>query len=87
MPLPDGSFASLNTASRVSVRFTPERRAVRLEEGEAWYQVAHDRARPFVVEAGPVRVQAVGTAFSVRRREGGVDVFGSGLRFIHGSPL
>ena len=51
-----------------------QRRDVKLENGEAWFQVAHDKARPFVVEAGDVRVQAVGTAFSVRRREGGADV-------------
>jgi transmembrane sensor len=72
--LADGSIASVNTATRVSVALSQERRQVRLEDGEAWFQVAHDKARPFIVEAGDVRVQAVGTAFSVRRREGGADV-------------
>ena len=74
VPLADGSFASLNTASRISVAIGGERRRVTLEQGEAWFQVAHDRQRPFVVEAGQVRVQAVGTEFSVRRRDGGADV-------------
>jgi transmembrane sensor len=74
VPLPDGSFASLNTASKVSVAMDSNRRRVRLDEGEAWFQVAHDRQRPFVVEAGDIRVQAVGTEFSVRMREGGADV-------------
>src|SRR6218665_280925 len=73
VPLADGSYASLNTASKVAVAMAPDRRSVRLEQGEAWFQVAHDRARPFVVEAGSVRVQAVGTAFSVRLRDGGAD--------------
>src|SRR3546814_19688281 len=40
----------------------------------AWFQVAKDRARPFVVEVGDVRVRAVGTAFGVKRTAGGVDV-------------
>lgn len=74
VPLADGSFASLNTASRVEVAIGNQRRTVRLEEGEVWFQVAHDPTRPFIVEAGDVRVQAVGTAFSVRRREDGADV-------------
>jgi transmembrane sensor len=74
VPLGDGSFASLNTSSRIEVAMTPDRRSIRLDQGEAWFQVAHDRNRPFIVEAGEVWVEAVGTAFSVRRREGGVDV-------------
>jgi transmembrane sensor len=49
-------------------------RLVRIERGEAWFQVAKDADRPFLVEAGRVRVQAVGTAFSVRRVEDGVEV-------------
>ncbi|MDH2149019.1 MULTISPECIES: FecR family protein [Sphingomonadaceae] len=74
VPLPDGSVASVNTASDVAVVMVDKRRDVRLNDGEAWFQVAHDKNRPFVVEAGTVRVKAVGTAFSVRRRDDGADV-------------
>jgi transmembrane sensor len=74
VPLADGSVASVNTNSKVAVAIAGQRRDVKLEDGEAWFQVAHDKERPFIVEAGEVRVQAVGTAFSVRRREGGADV-------------
>lgn len=75
IPLPDGSVASINTSSRLAVTMKEgPQRIVRLEEGEAWFQVAHDRARPFIVEAGNIRVRAVGTAFSVRRRDNGADV-------------
>lgn len=74
VPLTDGSVASVNTNSKVAVAMEGERRQVKLEDGEVWFQVAPDKARPFVVEAGGVRVQAVGTAFSVRRRSGGADV-------------
>jgi transmembrane sensor len=67
VPLDDGSMAIVNTDTRVRVDLQPRLRAVKLDEGEAWFEVAKDRDRPFVVTAGDVRVRAVGTAFSVRR--------------------
>lgn len=74
VPLGDGSMAVVNTASRVAVALAPDTRAVTLDQGEAWFQVAKDKTRPFVVSAGDVRVRAIGTAFSVRRHSGGADV-------------
>lgn len=67
VPLSDGSMAIVNTDTRVRIDLQPELRAITLAEGEAWFEVAKDRDRPFVVTAGDVRVRAVGTAFSVRR--------------------
>ncbi len=74
LPLPDGSLAVVNTQTRMAVVLRPDSRLVSLDRGEAWFAVAKDRARPFVVEAGDVRVRAVGTAFSVRKLPYGVDV-------------
>lgn len=74
IPLSDRSIAAINTSSRIEVAFEPHRRRVRLDQGEVFFKVAKDRTRPFVVEAGDVRVEAVGTAFSVRRRADGADV-------------
>lgn len=74
VPLADGSVAAINTASKIEVALAEKRRSVVLDRGEAWFQVAKDPERPFVVEAGRVRVQAVGTAFSVRRRDNGAEV-------------
>lgn len=65
--LEDGSVITLNTASHINVRYDEGRRLVRLEEGEALFDVAHDAARPFVVEAGGTNVRAVGTSFTVKR--------------------
>jgi transmembrane sensor len=73
-PLKDGSAVVINTASAIEVAFRQKQRTIRLREGEAWFQVAHDVQRPFVVEAGAIRVRAVGTAFSVRRRPHGADI-------------
>ena len=72
--LDDGSTIVLNTASRTHVRMTPEQRSVALDDGEAWFAVAKDHARPFIVSAGDVRVRAVGTAFAVRRHVGRAEV-------------
>jgi transmembrane sensor len=74
LPLADGSTAAINTQSEVTIAFDRGRRTVALDRGEAFFQVAHDTSRPFLVEAGRIRVLAVGTAFSVRRRDGGADV-------------
>jgi transmembrane sensor len=74
VPMADGSVAAINTSSELEVDMQPRLRAVKLERGEVWFAVAKDAHRPFVVESGPVRVRAVGTAFSVRKREGGSDV-------------
>lgn len=84
--LPDGSRIELGGATSVALDFTTERRLVIADEGEVFYRVKKDPARPFIVKAGPVSVTAVGTAFSVRREgetvsvvvaEGVVDVLGA----------
>lgn len=74
VPLDDGSMAVVNTGSRLAVQLRSDQRNVELDSGEAWFQVAKQPTRPFVVSAGDVRVRAVGTAFSVRRHGGGADV-------------
>jgi len=67
VPLGDGSSAAINTASRIEVAMASDQRLVKLAQGEAWFDVARDRARPFVVEARDVRLRAIDGAFSVRR--------------------
>jgi transmembrane sensor len=74
IPLQDTSVANLNTDSEIEVKMSKSLRRIDLRKGEAWFEVAKNPDRPFVVEAGGIRVRAVGTAFSVRRREGGSDV-------------
>lgn len=64
--LEDSSVLTLDTASRASVSFGDGQRSVRLYAGQAFFKVAHDAARPFVVTAGDTRVVALGTEFDVR---------------------
>ncbi|WP_037537654.1 FecR family protein [Sphingomonas sp. PR090111-T3T-6A] len=70
VPLGDGSVVTLDTHSVVEAAFSEQRRAIHLVSGVAYFEVAHDPSRPFVVEARDVSVRAVGTAFSVRNIEG-----------------
>jgi len=65
LTLEDGSIVELNGQAKVEVQFTPAERRVRLVRGEAYFAVAKNPSRPFIVSAGAVTVRAVGTAFSV----------------------
>jgi transmembrane sensor len=83
--LKDGSVVTLNTASEIQVSYSDALRGVELVQGEALFDVAKNKTRPFVVSAGDTNVRAVGTSFTVRRleaapvqvlvREGVVEVF------------
>lgn len=70
--LPDGSTAEMSTRTVMSLDFTPDLRLVHLLEGEAFFSVAADATRPFVVEAHNGRTRALGTAFSVAHQSSGI---------------
>jgi transmembrane sensor len=67
VPMSDGSKVTLNTDSQIRISVTEQERRVSLGRGEAFFEVAKDPKRPFVVVAGHCRVVAVGTQFSVWR--------------------
>lgn len=72
--LADGSRLHVNTDSRVRVAFSRSERRITLARGQAFFDVAHDPQRPFVVAAGGARVRALGTKFEVRREAADVRV-------------
>ncbi|PJO54355.1 hypothetical protein CR156_10645 [Stenotrophomonas lactitubi] len=51
--------------SELGVRIDANRRALQLRHGQAWFQVAPDRDRPFQVHTPHGTVTAVGTAFDI----------------------
>lgn len=65
--LSDGSRATLSSDSRIDIALSQAQRHIDLDRGEAFFEVAKDAGRPFVVNAGARRAVAVGTCFSVRR--------------------
>ena len=72
--LPDGSHVELNTHSAASVDYSGTERKVTLKRGEAWFNVARNTARPFVVHADDVRVTVLGTKFNVRRLDDSISI-------------
>ncbi len=72
--LADGSLLVLSANSLVDVAYSRGRRSLSVQRGEAYFEVKHDAERPFVVEAGGVRVTAVGTAFNMHREADQVTV-------------
>ncbi|HEY5236887.1 MAG TPA: FecR domain-containing protein, partial [Rhizomicrobium sp.] len=65
--LADGSQVELNTDTVLRADVSADQRTVWLDRGEAFFQVRHDVAHPFVVMAGKQRVTDLGTKFLVRR--------------------
>ena len=69
LTLEDGTRVYLNTDTRVVVHYAKEARQVKLEKGEALFEVAKRPRWPFVVSAGNQQIRALGTEFIVRRDE------------------
>jgi transmembrane sensor len=65
--LPDGSEVTLGARSSLEVAFRHHERRVALTSGVAFFSVAKDPSRPFVVRVGDKEVRAVGTKFEIRR--------------------
>src|SRR5204863_1747502 len=72
--LADGSTLDLNAGTRLTVTLGVRERRVVMAEGEAVFDVAPDKSRPFLIAAGDRTVRVVGTRFDVRRRAGRLSV-------------
>jgi transmembrane sensor len=72
--LADGSHIELNTSTILRVALGSTQRDVFLDKGEAFFQIVHDSAHPFVVTVGDRRVIDLGTKFVVRRDTGWIEV-------------
>ena len=75
--LPDGSLVELQPGAELAVRFTEASsgpRRVELVKGTAFFHVAKNPERPFMVISGGVGFRAVGTAFSVGLSQGAVEM-------------
>ncbi|MGH8016701.1 MAG: FecR family protein [Opitutaceae bacterium] len=72
--LPDGSVVELNRGAEITVAFGGHARVVILKSGEAHFSVIRNPQQPFIVEAGTVKIRAVGTAFAVQLGRAEVEV-------------
>lgn len=68
--LPDGSKVAVNSDSRLTYgsRFNEKERVIMLE-GEAYFEIAPDEKRPFIIETNELKVRALGTSFNVKSYE------------------
>ncbi|WP_341835412.1 FecR family protein [Chitinophaga pollutisoli] len=75
LSLPDGTLVWLNTASnlRYAEDFGQEDRTVYLS-GEAYFDVAQDGGKPFIIHTGHISTTVLGTAFNIRAYPGQEDV-------------
>jgi transmembrane sensor len=67
--LPDGSLVKLNTNSLLTISFSDSHRQLNLIKGEALFDVAKDKSRPFSVSSGQQSFTALGTIFNVQKNE------------------
>lgn len=72
--LDEGSVVTLDTDSEVRVLAMGRTRTLALTRGRAFFKVAKDASRPFIVHAGDKTVRALGTSFGVRLDKGEVIV-------------
>ena len=68
--LSEGSIVTVNTNSKLSYpkKFQKDKREVALS-GEAYFEVAKDTERPFIINAGKINVEVLGTSFNVKAYE------------------
>jgi len=74
LTLSDGSVVHLDASSAIAVAMDGTERRVRLLRGEAFFEVASNPDRPFLVQAANGATTALGTAFDVRLADGGAEV-------------
>jgi transmembrane sensor len=81
--LADGSTLRLDGASSVDVALAADHRDVTLRQGQAFFDVAHDPARPFTVHAGASDARVLGTAFDLNLTRGRTElaVYRGAVRF------
>lgn len=65
--LPDGSSVDVNIRTHMRINYYRDRRTVILDAGEASFNIVHDTAQPFLVDAGSSQIRVTGTQFNVRR--------------------
>lgn len=63
--LPDGSTIKLDAATKLEVRYAADERQILLQQGQAFFEVAADNSRPFVVKTPDSQIKVLGTGFAV----------------------
>jgi transmembrane sensor len=73
--LEDGTEITLNAGSKLTypAQFSSDKREIFLE-GEAFFEVARDESRPFIVVTGDIQTTVLGTSFNVKAWEEEIEI-------------
>ncbi|MBB36938.1 MAG: hypothetical protein CME88_03405 [Hirschia sp.] len=84
--LPDESVMQVNTNSDIEYIIDQKRRNVRINSGEAFFDVKKNQDLPFIVDSGGVSILVTGTSFSVSKLDRAIEVLVSegSVRVTHG---
>jgi len=74
LKLDDGSLVTLNSHSAIDIDYKDKSREVILKHGEAFFDVAYQPQRPFIVKSGQSQIKVLGTAFSVDNQDDQITV-------------
>lgn len=72
--LADGSQLHLNVNTSLNVTLSDTERRVSFNTGEALFEVAQNKEKPFFVDVGGQQIRVVGTVFNVLRHKGDIEV-------------
>lgn len=74
--LSDGSVITLNKYALISYpeRFTGSTREIRLTKGEAFFNIAHNKAKPFIIHINDALVKVAGTSFNIKNNSSGAEI-------------
>lgn len=70
LTLEDGTHVSLNSDTAIETRYSDRERRIVLLRGEAFFDVAKNPHRPFIVDNNGLKAQALGTHYGVRAGNG-----------------
>ncbi|PXY46879.1 FecR family protein [Flavobacterium hydrophilum] len=94
MTLPDGSVVYLNNDTRIGIAtasFNKEKREIWLEEGEAFFEVAKNPEKPFIIHSIGLQTTVLGTSFNIKAykelEESSVSVRDGKVQVMHQSNL
>jgi transmembrane sensor len=94
MTLPDGSVVYLNTDTRIGIAtayFNKEKREIWLEEGEAFFEIAKNPEKPFIIHSIGLQTTVLGTSFNIKAYkeldESSVSVRDGKVQVMHQSNL
>lgn len=74
--LPDGSKIAINSASNVTYysNYNKKYRSLKLN-GEAYFEIAHDKSKPFIVDCSGAKIEVLGTTFGIKAYKDDDEIF------------